>query len=267
MTLVALLAACDGTRGPLVVTLPDAATPADAGSSDAGDLPAAGASFQLQLTGELDSSLDVDVYIIDLDYEPADFAALRGARRYVVCHFSAGSLEPWRDDAGQVGEDVLGNELEDYPDERWLDVRAATVRTLVGGRLERARAHGCDAVFPANLGVHAADSGFALAEADALDYAGWLADEAAARGLRTMLGSAELIAQLADRYDLGLAFDCLAADGCQRWAPLRAAGKALLVVEVGEQAEADALCPTAAAQDLVAIFKRREFDAFRIACP
>jgi hypothetical protein len=261
------LAASSGTRGPLVVSLTDAATP-DAASADAGPaVPAPGASFQLQLTGALDTSLDVEVYIVDLDDEPDDLSALQAAGRYVVCHFSAGSLEPWRDDAQAIAEDVQGNTLEDYPDERWLDVRAASVRALMSARLDRARGRRCDAVFPANLGVHAADSGLALGEADALDYATWLADQAGARELRTMLGSDELIAPLSDRYDLGLAFGCLAADGCQRWSPLRALGKAVMVVEVGAEAEAAALCPTAAAEGLIAIFKRPEFDAFRLACP
>jgi hypothetical protein len=262
-----VLAACDGTRGPLVVSLADAGARGDAAEPDAGVWSApAEATFQLQLTGALDTSVDVDVYILDLDNEPADFATLRSAGRRTVCHFSAGSHERFRDDAGAFPEAVQGNALIDYPDERWLDVRSAAVRTAMQARLERAREHGCDAVLPTNLGVHAADSGFDLAEADARAYGSWLAAEAHARGLGAMLGSEELVAQLGADYDMGLAFGCLAG-GCARWAPLREAGKTLMVVEVGDETTAATVCPAAAAAGLVAIVKNPEFDAFLVTCP
>src|SRR5690242_18615995 len=62
-----LLASCDGTRGALVVSRdqPDAGETASDAGNDAGDggavetwRPDESASFQLQLTGELDTSLD-----------------------------------------------------------------------------------------------------------------------------------------------------------------------------------------------------------------
>jgi hypothetical protein len=258
------LLACGGTRGPLVVSLTDAGAPdADAGLWT----PAAGASFQLQLTGTLDTSLDVDLYVLDLDYEAADFAALRSAGRRTVCHFSAGSNESFRDDTDEFPEAVQGNELDDFPDERWLDIRAAAVRTPMAARLDRAREQGCDAVLPTNLGVHAADSGFAISEAESVEYAQWLAGEAHARGLGVMLSSDELVAQLADSFDMGLAFECLTDDACQHWTPLRDADRTLMVVEVGDESSVSTVCPAAAAAGLVTIIKHREFDAFRVACP
>ena len=267
-----LAASCDGTRGTLVSTRADAGSDAgDAGAEDAGLpsewLPPAHASFQLQLTGDLDTSVAADVYFLDLDYAQNDLSMLESAGAHVVCHFSAGSAENFRADIGDISDDALGNVLDDYPDERWLDVRDGSVREVMRARLDRAAAEGCAGVLPTNLAGHLDDTGFDLEEADALDYAEWLAREAGTRGLSVALSTDEMIGSLGQSYDMGLAFECLADDACERWSSMRDRGKTVMVVEVGDQDPADELCPTARAQGLVAIVKHRNYDAFRIACP
>jgi hypothetical protein len=240
---------------------------ADAGASDDLWQPSAQATFQLQLTGELDTSLDVSVYIVDLDEAQAAFATLHAAGRRTVCHFSAGSLESFREDTAALPESTAGTELEDFPNERWLDTRAVEVRELMLSRLARAQARGCSAVLPTNLDVHLHDSGFAISEAEAVAYARWLRDQAAERGLSAVLGTDALVATLGDDFALGLAFECLALNGCARWAPMRDVGKPVWAVEVGDADSAPALCARAGEEGLSAIVKSRDFDAFRIACP
>lgn len=273
---IAQVAGCSGTRGSLVVSerIGDASLTAD-GSAPGEDAqvpdaiwrPAADATFQLQLTGKLDTSVNAEVYIIDLDSPAADFTALRKAGRRIVCHFSAGTVETFREDAADIPETAWGPTLEAYPDERWLDVTFAGVREVMGARLERAVEHGCSAVLPENLSVHLVDSGFATTPASAIAYSRFLATQAAARGLGAMLSADAMIDALAAEYTMGLAFNCLSEDACGRWAPLRKAGKAVMGVEVGDADSAEAVCASARAQGLNTIVKHANFDAFRIACP
>lgn len=273
---LAQVAGCSGTRGSLVVSerAGDASLAAD-GSAPREDAqvpdaiwrPAADVTFQIQLTGELDTSVNAQVYIIDLDSPAADFTALREAGRRIVCHFSAGTVETFREDAADIPEAAWGQTLDAYPDERWLDVSVAGVREVMGARLERAVEHGCSAVLPENLSVHLVDSGFATTQASALSYARFLATEATARGLGAMLSADAMVDALAGEYAMGLAFNCIAEDACARWEPLRKAGKAVMGVEVGDADSAEAVCATARAEGLNTIVKRSNFDAFRIACP
>src|SRR5687767_3273706 len=62
--------------------------------------PAPGTSWQWQLTGTIDTSLDVVMYDVDLFDAPDDvLTRLRADQRIVICYFSAGSHEDWRPDA------------------------------------------------------------------------------------------------------------------------------------------------------------------------
>src|SRR5262245_19459229 len=98
----------------------DAAT-LDAGGDDAGASadgvwePQAGITWQWQLTGALDTSLDVAMYDIDLfDTPAATLAALHAQGRVVICYFSAGTREDWRDDAADFVAADHGRGLPDW---------------------------------------------------------------------------------------------------------------------------------------------------------
>ena len=57
------------------------------------------ASWQIQLTGNLDTTVDVRMYIADAGTRAAVINDLHAAGRIVICYFSAGTQEPFRDDA------------------------------------------------------------------------------------------------------------------------------------------------------------------------
>ncbi len=64
--------------------------------------PAADSTWQWQLTGEIETSYDVDLYDLDLfETDPALIQELKAEGRYLVCYLSAGSWEDWRPDADQ----------------------------------------------------------------------------------------------------------------------------------------------------------------------
>jgi hypothetical protein len=107
----------------------------DAGDDGGGDegrevwQPQPGTSWQWQLTGSVDTSIDVVMYDIDLfDVPQATIDSLHADGRIVICYFSAGSREDWRPDAGEFPQGAIGNRLDNWPGENWIDIHDATVR-------------------------------------------------------------------------------------------------------------------------------------------
>ena len=136
-----------------VVTVMAAVGSACGGADDASSKALTAAStWQWQLQGELDTSADVDVYDIDVfDSEPSTIAGLQADGRTVICYFSAGSYESWRPDADEFDPTALGDTLDGFEDERWLDVREVSVRAVAEGRLDLAVDKGCDGIEPDNV--------------------------------------------------------------------------------------------------------------------
>jgi hypothetical protein len=266
------LLACAGTESTLITT---GSGPADAAGGSAGSAgsagsgPTPGMSMQIQLTGELDPSFDVDLYDIDLHTNSAaDFAALRAAGRLVACYFSAGTLESWRDDAEDLPAAVIGNPHAQYPSERWLDVGSEAVRGLMRSRIELAKTKGCDAVQPANAAVSAADPGFPITPAVNREFALFLAQAAHELGLWVAWSDdPNVFPGLEQVYDFGLAIQCIQYGRCEAWAGFRNAGKALFVIEIGDASDTTRVCPAAASLGLPAIIKDNDYSAFRIGCP
>ena len=269
----ALLVACDGTTGDLVTRSKPAMAEGGSGGGGAGGggglQPGLGSTWQIQLTGTLDTSFDVDRYEADLfALDAATVHAVRDPGRALACYVSVGTAEPWRSDYDTLPKAAIGNAVDDYPQERWLDVRDDDVRQVMAQRLTLAVNTGCDAVELSNLGAHTADSGFPLGLADDVDYARWLISEAHARGLSAGLSASDdLVPQLVEQADWGLTEECLAYDSCAAWQTFPARGKAVFMIEYGSQNDVPVLCPEAAKFGFSLVIKRRALDAFRVGCP
>ncbi len=229
--------------------------------------PSPGTSWQWQLSGEIDASLDVQMYDIDLFDAPQGIIdQLHAGGRTVICYFSAGSWEDWRPDAGQFPESLLGNALEGWPDERWLDIRQIDqLQPVIGARLDMAVEKKCDGVEPDNVDGYANDSGFPLAPADQLAYNRWLAEQAHARRLSIGLkNDLEQVPDLLPYFDWALDEQCFEYDECELLLPFIQAGKAVFGVEYG--LEPEAFCPQANAMNFDWLIKHLELDAFRLSC-
>ncbi|MBK9180664.1 MAG: endo alpha-1,4 polygalactosaminidase [Acidimicrobiales bacterium] len=230
--------------------------------------PEPGLTWQLQLSGPVDTSVDADVYDVDLVETPqATIDALQAAGRRVVCYLSAGSHEDWRPDAGAWPAEVLGRPLVGWPGERWVDVRRLDVLApLLAARLDLARAKGCDAVDPDNVDGYASDTGFPLTADDQLRFNRWLAGQAHARGLAVGLkNDVEQVAGLVDAFDFAVNEQCFAHDECEALVPFVRAGKAVFGVEY--EGDPAAFCPQADRLGFSWILKRPELDAWVRPCP
>jgi hypothetical protein len=192
--------------------------------------------WQLQLQGKVDLSVPASVYDVDGAYTPASKVRkihARGAR--AVCYFSAGSYENWRADRRRFPTAVLGEPLEGWPGERWLDVRRRDMlMPIMRDRMRRCARKGFDAVDPDNVDGYQNRSGFSLSGRDQLRYNHALAREAHALrlaiGLKNDLGQ---VPQLVDSYDFAVNEQCFAYDECGRLRPFVRAGKAVFHVEYG----------------------------------
>eukprot|EP00727_Mastigamoeba_balamuthi_P013043 m51a1_g8361 putative endo alpha- polygalactosaminidase (341) ;mRNA; f:92915-94059 len=192
--------------------------------------PSPRTSWQWQLSGTLDTSLNVRMYDIDLENTPKEtIAKLHAQGRVVVCYYSAGSAEKFRSDYAQFPASALGNALDGWPDERWVDFRVQAVRDVMGKRLDLAVAKGCDGVEPDNVDAFANKHGIkGLTEADQIAYNKWTAAEAHRRGLSVGLKNAlDVIPQLVKYYDWALNEECVEYDECDKMEPFVRAGKAV----------------------------------------
>jgi hypothetical protein len=79
---------------------------------------------------------------------------------------------------------VLGSGLEDWPGEKWLDVRQIdTLAPIMRSRLDLCKSKGFDAVEADHVDGYSNSSGFPLSAEDQLRYNRFLASKAHARGL------------------------------------------------------------------------------------
>jgi hypothetical protein len=228
-------------------------------------------TWQWQLQGEVNTSYDVDVYDIDLFDTPIEtLATLRADGRVVICYFSAGSYEGWRPDAAEFGVGDLGATLDGWEDERWLDVRADSVRAVMARRLDLAAKRGCDGVEPDNVTAFDNDTGFDITADDQLEFNRFLAEAAHERGLliglKNDLGQ---IPELVDHFDFAVNEQCHEYDECDVYALFVEQGRPVLNAEYAREFVDDpgAVCTASDALGLQTIVLPLDLDdSFRISC-
>jgi len=235
--------------------------------------PKPGTSWQWQLSGSIDTSIDVAMYDIDLVEAPqAVIDELHGKGRVVICYFSAGSREDWRPDAGDFSSSDYGKGLQGWPGETWLDIRSANVRSIMKTRLDLAVQKGCDGVEPDNVDGYANDTGFPLTEADQLDYLAFLSTEAHGRSLSVGLkNTVDLVPKVVASFDWALNEECLTYSECSALAPFISAGKAVFHVEYVDQSSQGAakkasVCGDSSISGFSTLIKTWDLDAWRLAC-
>jgi hypothetical protein len=235
--------------------------------------PPPGTTWQWQLSDRpVDRSFSVAVYDIDLfDNDEATIAALHDDGRTVLCYFSAGTWEPFRDDAEDFPSNVIGSayEEEEFADERYVDVRSDAVRSIIQRRLDVAQRKGCDGVEPDNVDLHDHDTGFPISADDNLDFNRFLAREAHARGLSVGLkNNSSQLAELVGDFDWALNESCFSFDECALWADtFIAAGKAVFHAEYVSFDRVEEVCAVTTPLRLSTILKNIELDAAVAFCP
>ncbi|MDX2470985.1 MAG: endo alpha-1,4 polygalactosaminidase [SAR324 cluster bacterium] len=212
--------------------------------------PSVDTTWQIQLSGTVNTEYNVGLYDIDLfDVSTAKIAGLKARGIIVICYFSGGSYEDWRSDESSFSAVDLGNELDGWEGENWLDITSARVRAVMLTRLDLAKAKGCDGVDPDNMNGYDNDTGFDLTAAEQLAYNIFMANAAHSRGLAVGLkNDLDQVAELVSYFDFQVNEQCYQYDECSLLFPFIAAGKPVFNIEYNAAIVSDPtdLCADAA---------------------
>lgn len=185
----------------------------------------------------LNATYNVEIYDVDLfDTSESTISDLQAAGRKVICYFSGGSYEEWRDDEGEFNGNELGKTLDGWEDERWLDIRSTNVHRIMKARLDTAKEKGCDGVEPDNMDGYLNNPGFNFTARDQLAYNRFMANEAHKRNLSVGLkNDLDQVDDLVDYYDFSVNEQCFQYDECDMLVPFIDANKPVLNAEYPEE--------------------------------
>jgi hypothetical protein len=239
--------------------------------------PALNTSWQWQL-GSVPTSpyLNVTMYDIDgFDATASTVGSLHSSKsgRKVVCYLSAGTWEDWRPDAGDFPSGVLGNKVDGWAGERWLDIRQYTGKlgTILGKRMDLCKTKGFDAIEFDNVDGYTNKPGFPLTANDQAQFNAWLANQAHTRGLSVGLkNDIDQLKTLQPYFDWALNESCWEYSECTSaqtgygYDKYVAAGKAVFNVEY--DLDTSEFCPQANAQNFNSLKKDLDLTAYRVPC-
>jgi hypothetical protein len=241
--------------------------------------PIVDTSWQIQLlvdnTYPLISTYSVDLYDVDLfDTDISTITTLKNSGKKVICYFSAGSYENWRDDANDFSSEVLGSNLDGWPGEKWLDISNENLAPIMRARLDLAVTKGCDGVDPDNMDGYTQNSGFTITADQQLAYNKFIANEARTRGLSVGLkNDLAQVQSLVDYYDFAVNEQCNTYDECSLLTPFIDAGKPVFNIEYDDSyvnntnGERDTLCYNTIALQFKTLILPNNLDgSFRYSC-
>jgi len=233
--------------------------------------PTPGLTWQWDLSDSgVDTSVEAQVYDIDLYVEQGVIDELHARGSKVICYISVGSWEDWRPDAEKFSEEVLGRDYEGWPGERWLDIRRIDLLApIMQTRLDLCRTKGFDGVEPDNIEIYNNATGFPLTYDDQLAYARWLADETHTRGLAIGIKNApDMVAESLSFFDFAITEDCFYYDWCSEMLPFITAGKPVFAAEYTDKdVDFNAACAWGQKNGFSFILKNRKLDSWRQTCP
>lgn len=194
--------------------------------------PGPGTSWQWQLSGNIDTSFNVQVYDIDMFGASASLITqLHNAGRAVICYIDT-AYEPGRPDSNQFTSAVLGTGIDGWPGQKWVDIRSPIVRNIMTSRIAQAAAKGCDAVEMDDVDAYTNSPGFPLTAADQIDFNSFLATTAHAYDLGIGLkNDLDQIPQLASKFDFAVNEQCYQYGECASLSTFINQGKAVFGVE------------------------------------
>ena len=187
-------------------------------------------SWQWQLTGKLDLTVDAEVFALDaFDTTIEEVRLLRERDRRVMCYVRVGVYEPDRPDATRYPLSAIGRPAgrpgarsvdshadpdadpgtdpdagtgtdagadpgaDPPPGERWLDIRQwSALEPILADRFRLCRGKGFQAVLPDDMDGYAHPSGFPLTFDDQLTFNRRIAELARRTGLSPEIGRAHV---------------------------------------------------------------------------
>ncbi len=195
--------------------------------------PTINISWQIQLQGEINRSYSATLYDIDLfDSNKTVIQSLHDDGKKVICYFSAGSYEDWREDKNSFSQELVGEKLDGWAGEKWLDISNENLAPIMRKRLDLAVEKGCDGVDPDNMDSYTNNTGFNLSADNQLAYNKFIANEARKRGLSVGLkNDLSQIVELEPYFDFAINEQCNIYNECDKLTPFIEANKPIFNIE------------------------------------
>ena len=245
--------------------------PSPVSPSNAWWRPSVGLTWQWQIGNlDIDTSIEADVYDIDLYVDQSIIDELHAKGRKVICYMSVGSYEDWRPDKAQFPQEVLGRDYDGWKGEKWLDIRQIDkLAPIMLARLDLCKAKGFDAVEPDNMEIHTNNTGFPIAYDDQLKYALWLADESHKRGLAIGVKNApDQVNDLVQHFDFAITEDAFYYRWAEKMLPFIQDGKPVFAAEYTDlPGDFAAFCEQSKGLKFSTILKHRALAAWLQTCP
>lgn len=230
--------------------------------------PPAGISWQLQLTGTVNTATRVAVFDIDgFDNSAATVNKIHANGGRAICYVSGGSYENWRSDAKSFPAVVRGAS-NGWEGEAWLDIRRTDVLLpIMERRVKMCKQKGFDAVDYDNVDGYSNKTGFPLTAAHQLTYNKALANLAHKYGLAAVLkNDAEQATQLEPYFDAVVVEQCYEYDECDAYLPFSKADKPVFIVEYATNIQT--VCADARAKQFSVLQKDLSLSTSTVkACP
>jgi endo-alpha-1,4-polygalactosaminidase (GH114 family) len=229
-----------------------------------------GLTWQWQIgNNDIDTSINANVYDIDLYVEQSIIDELHAKGRKVIGYMSVGSWEDWRPDKDQFPSEMLGKDYEGWKGEKWLDIRQMDkLAPILLARLDLCKAKGFDAVEPDNMEIHTNDTGFPLTYDDQLKFALWLADESHKRGLAIGIkNAADQVKDLVGHFDFAITEDAFFYGWAEKMNPFIESGKPVFAAEYTDLGgDFASYCRRSQQLNFSTILKHRGLDAWLQTC-
>lgn len=217
-------------------------------------------------------------YSVDSENTPAEtISTLVSEGHFIACYFSAGSIESYRNDTKSIPASAIGNVMDGWPDEKWLDTRNSEVRSVMSTRIQTAQSKGCQGIDADNIDGYDNDTGFDLNVDDAVDYVTFLSKATKAAGmLYGLKNGPELVDSVVDVADWEINESCVEYDECDSFAPFVKQSKPVFHVEYTKDPKATKssvnptlvknACAAGGQKGFSSIVKHESLDNWVIAC-
>jgi len=214
--------------------------------------PTPGLTWNYVLGAKVDITIE-KAQVLDVDYEthPDTIKKYHNYGKRVVCYFSGGTIEDFRDDYKNylAVSGLVRNTYDDWDNERWLDFRKEGIKPLIIKRMRKAINNGCDALEVDNLDGYQMDEvqswSKPLTISDTITFARWLGYAAHELGISIGLKNVPAILDyVADYYDFAINESCVRyKNECAMYKNFIRSGKAVFGITYGSfSGQLNSLC-------------------------
>jgi hypothetical protein len=192
------------------------------------------ATWQIDYNNPFNMSVPALIYDIDLfDTNASIVSELHKMGKIVLCYLDAGTWENWRPDASDFPNSVLGNNVTNWPGERWLDIRNLTVLgPIMTKRMQLCKSKGFDGIDADNVDGYDNPTGFNITFNDQITYNLFLSSTAHSLDLVISLkNDVNQVEQLVDHFDFSVCEQCFQYSQCNLLIPFINQSKGVFEIE------------------------------------